>query len=55
MVEKAKILGASNIELNAQASAQKLYEGCGFILIVEPYEVKLTGVEHVKMAAAIST
>lgn len=55
MVERSGELGASRVELNAQVSAQKLYERCGFVATEKPYKVKLTGVEHVKMAAALST
>ena len=55
MVERSKELGASRVELNAQVSAQKFYERCGFVVTKNPYKLKLTGVEHVKMAAALST
>ena len=55
MVERSRELGASRVELNAQVSAQKFYERCGFVATEKPYKVKLTGVEHVKMAAALST
>ena len=55
LIDRAKFLGASNVELNAQVTAQRLYESCGFLPTEEPYKVKLTGVDHVKMAAAIST
>lgn len=55
MVERSRELGASRVDLNAQLSAQKFYERCGFVAIDEPYEVKITGVVHVKMVALLST
>lgn len=55
LIERAKSLGAVGVQLNAQVSAQKLYEKCGFKAIEQPYKVKLTGIEHVKMVAALST
>ncbi|PWQ96030.1 GNAT family N-acetyltransferase [Leucothrix arctica] len=51
LMDRAKSLGAISVQLNAQVSVQKLYENCGFVATEEPYIVKLTGVEHVKMVA----
>ncbi|BCE01349.1 GNAT family N-acetyltransferase [Marinicellulosiphila megalodicopiae] len=55
LIKRAQSLGATSIQLNAQVSAQKLYENCGFVASEKPYKVKLTGVEHVKMVATLST
>ena len=55
LIDRAKSLEATSVQLNAQVSAQKLYENCGFVASGEPYKVKLTGVEHVKMVATLST
>jgi predicted GNAT family N-acyltransferase len=55
LIDRAKSLGATSAQLNAQVSAKKLYENCGFVASGEPYKAKLTGVEHVKMVATLST
>jgi predicted GNAT family N-acyltransferase len=55
LIARAKSLGATTAQLNAQVSAQKLYENCVFVVTEEPYKVKLTGVVHVKMVATLST
>ena len=55
LIDRAKSLRATSVQLNAQVSAKMLYENCGFIASEEPYKVKLTGVKHVKMVAILST
>lgn len=55
LIDRARSLGATSAQLNAQVSAQKLYENCGFFATGEPHKVKLTGVEHVKMVTTLST
>ena len=55
IIDKAVSLGARSAQLNAQVSAQKLYENCGFVESGAPYKVKLTGVEHVKMVITLVT
>ena len=54
LIVRAQSLKATSIQLNAQVSAQKLYENCGFVACEVPYKVKLTSVEHVKMVVTLS-
>jgi predicted GNAT family N-acyltransferase len=54
LIDRAKSLGATSVQLNAQVAAKKLYENCGFVVSGDTYKVKLTGVEHVKMVASLS-
>ena len=54
LIDRAKSLGATSVQLNAQVAAKNLYENCGFVVSGDTYKVKLTGVEHVKMVASLS-
>jgi predicted GNAT family N-acyltransferase len=53
MISFAAIKGANKIQLNSQVHAQGLYQSLGFRPVGEPYQVKLTGVNHVNMALEI--
>ena len=52
VINAARESGAKHIYLNSQTSVKGLYEGLGFKPEGEEYQVKLTGVPHVKMVMA---
>lgn len=55
IIEIAKIKGATKIQLNAQITAVELYSKLGFKPIGDIYKVKLTGLEHIKMAYSVKS
>ena len=53
LIDLAKQLNASTVQLNSQVSVTELYNKIGFQPVGKAYKVKLTGVEHVKMVHEI--
>jgi len=53
LIDLAKTKGARTIRLNSQTSTKDLYQRIGFREVSDVYKVKLTDVEHIKMAFEI--
>ena len=54
LIEMAARRNGKSIQLNAQTAVTNLYSSIGFQPFGDPYSVKLTGVEHVKMVYEIN-